>query len=323
MIRKHEQTYLRLKGCELDYSRAYWQPPLPAADAHRLECRQIENLGLSALVSMTDHDSIDSGHALHLVGIDAPISVEWTVPLGPTFVHIGIHNLPVADAKSWMNTFAEWTAKPNPDVLGEIFAALDALPQMLIVFNHPLWDENCIGRTEHRAVVQNFLERFGRYIHALELNGLRPWRENREVSALAAERGLPVISGGDRHGCEPNANVNLTNAKSFSDFVAEIREDRVSEVLFMPQYREPFNVRCAETMWDALRDYPEYPARQFWSDRIFFLEDDGKEYSLTELWKGAGPGIVRNFIGVMRVFQLQSVRTAIRFAFAERQEEMA
>ncbi len=43
-----------------------------------------------------------------------------------------------------------------------------------------------------------------------------------------------LISGGDRHGVEPNANINLTNATSFTEFVHEIRRQKKSNVLFMP-----------------------------------------------------------------------------------------
>jgi len=35
-----------------------------------------------------------------------------------------------------------------------------------------------------------------------------------------------LVSGGDRHGVEPNANINLTNATSFTEFVHEIRRKR-------------------------------------------------------------------------------------------------
>ncbi len=33
----------------------------------------------------------------------------------------------------------------------------------------------------------------------------------------------PVISGGDRHGCEPNGVINLTAARTFSEFAQEVR----------------------------------------------------------------------------------------------------
>ena len=46
----------------------------------------------------------------------------------------------------------------------------------------------------------------------MELNGLRQWRENRNVLAFAAAAGKPLISGGDRHTIEANSVLNLTNA---------------------------------------------------------------------------------------------------------------
>jgi len=321
IIRKHERTFLRKKGRELDYNRAWWTPPLPAADAFRLEAGQIRDLGLEPIVSLTDHDSIDAGRQLQLLSIDAPVSVEWTVPYGPSFLHIGVHNLPAADATDWMRLFTLWTARPRVEILRDIFAGLHAMPGVLTIVNHPLWDEGGIGPDGQLEMVLEFVHRFSPYLHALELNGLRPWAENRRIIRMGADVNLPVISGGDRHGCEPNANINLTNARTFSEFAQEIRTGKRSEVLFLTQYREPHNVRCAETMWDALRDYPEYQGRELWSDRIFYQDDDGRVLNLTHLWQGAGPGIVRNFIAAMRIFQHRGVRNALRFAFAERQEE--
>ena len=69
----------------------------------------------------------------------------------------------------------------------------------------------------------SFCRRTAHYLHALELNGLRNWDENREVRRLAEKWNMLLISGGDRHGVEPNANINLTNATSFTEFVHEIR----------------------------------------------------------------------------------------------------
>jgi hypothetical protein len=69
-----------------------------------------------------------------------------------------------------------------------------------------------------------------------------------------------LISGGDRHGVEPNANINLTNATSFNEFVHEVRKERRSNVLFMPQYAEPWKHRILQSTMDAIRDYPEFPA---------------------------------------------------------------
>ena len=67
---------------------------------------------------------------------------------------------------------------------------------------------------------------------------------------------MPAISGGDRHGLEPNANLNLTTRRSFAEFAAEIRRERLSAVLFMPQYRETLGMRWFETVKDIVRCHP-------------------------------------------------------------------
>jgi hypothetical protein len=95
------------------------------------------------------------------------------------------------------------------------------------------------------------------------------WIDNRATIELAQSLSLPFISGGDRHGCEPNANANLTNARSISEFIAEVR-DGSSHVLFMPQYRESLVLRYIENIWHLIRDYPESAGRQHWTERVFF-----------------------------------------------------
>ena len=310
-------------GKGFDYARAWWTPPLTPSDAYQLESRQISQLGLSPIVSLTDHDSIDACQHLQLLGINAPVSVEWTVPYGPSFLHLGVHNLPAIDAPNWMRLFAFWTHRPNPAILRDILAGLHAMPGVLTVVNHPLWDEGGIGAAGQRSMVLDFISRFRPFLHALELNGLRAARENQVVVQMAADCGLPVISGGDRHGCEPNANINLTNARTFAEFAGEIRSGHQSHVLFLPQYRESHVLRCLEAVADTLRDYPEYAGRERWSDRIFHRDAAGRVRTLTDLWQGAGPHIVRNAAASLRVFQNQSVRTALRLAFAGSQEEAA
>lgn len=49
-----------------------------------------------------------------------------------------------------------------------------------------------------------------------------------------------VISGGDRHACEPSACINLTNAASFAEFASKVRAGLSA---LMPQYREPMPLR--------------------------------------------------------------------------------
>jgi len=127
--------------------------------------------------------------------------------------------------------------------LTEILIGLNDEPDVLVIFNHPSWDLYEIGKEKHKFQVNQFLHKNGAYLHALELNGLRNWGENRATWRLAEEWKMVMISGGDRHGVEPNANINLTNAASFTEFVHEIRREKKSAVLFMPQYAEPWKLR--------------------------------------------------------------------------------
>ena len=132
------------------------------------------------------------------------------------------------------------------------------------------------------------MERFGGYFHALELNGLRPWSENRKVAWLARESGHPPISGGDRHGCDGNSIVNLTNAATFAEFVGEVRRDRHSTVLFLPQHPEPLRYRVVQAMWDIMRTYPGHlKDRQIWNDRVFYRDDAGVARPVSSCWSGA------------------------------------
>ena len=127
-----------------------------------------------------------------------------------------------------------------------------------------------VGAEKHAFLVNRFLKRNGQFLHALELNGLRHWDENRAVRQLAAQWNMLLISGGDRHGVEPNANINLTNATSFTEFVHEIRNEKRSKILFMPQYAEPWKHRILRSAIDAIRDYPEFPqGSQKWDERVY------------------------------------------------------
>ena len=183
----------------------------PARLAFDLERAQIENsLQLPALVSITDHDSIQAPLLLRSLPTarHIPVSVEWTVPFGTSAFHLGVHNLPSKSGADWMARLEDFTtrntvlpiAERNLVELRDILAELDELPNVLVIFNHPMWDLYRIGEDPHSVLVNDFLVRYGQFIHALELNGLRNWKENREVGELAASWNQLIISGGDRHG---------------------------------------------------------------------------------------------------------------------------
>ena len=273
---------------------AFWTPPLSPQQAYRLEQQQIETqLQLPGLVSLTDHDDIRAGAHLRVLNPfrHAPIGAEWSVPFGPTFFHVGLHNLPVSGSAFLMAELAAFTAAPDPGKLHDILAMLNAYPEVLVVLNHPLWDENQIGISRHFEVLREFLVRYRHHVHALEANGFRSWRENRELLKLAAEVNLPVVAGGDRHGLEPNAMLNLSRNSTLADFIRELRADRVSHMVLMPQYRQPRLLRILQSVIDVLRDYPRsFGVHCAWGDRLFYRDPERASIEpFSSIWNGRTP----------------------------------
>ena len=306
---------------DVDFSRAWWTPPLTPASAISLEREQIARSGLQPIVSLTDHDNIEAGLALGITmdAAETPLSVEWTVPYDRTIFHLGIHNIPRTSASDWMRVMAEYTAVPKERQLLVILDEFARTPEVLIVLNHPFWLEEGIVESDHRAGLDRILARCAGWFDAFELNGTRPWKENAETIDLARSWGRPVVSGGDRHACEPSACINLTNASNFNEFVAEIHAG-VSSVLFMPQYREPMAQRVLETISDILRDYPEYPGRERWPDRIYYRGDDGKARTVSQICEGREPWLVSAIASSIQFFADARFRPALRVFFTERGE---
>jgi hypothetical protein len=307
-------------GGRLDIARTFWRPPLSPAEALRLEAQQIHELGLPALVSLTDHDSIEAGLALRAITNPrtVPMSTEWTVPFGPTFFHIGVHNLPADRAGEIVARLHRYTECPSAVRLEEQFASLNDLEEVLLVLNHPLWDEAGIGADRHGEALCALLSRHRRWLHALELNGLRSWAENARVRALAAAWRVPLVSGGDRHGLEPNANINLTHAQTFAEFAAEVRRERISNVLFLPQYRDPLRLRWFETVRDLVRHYPGCPGgRDRWTDRFFYECDDGIVRPFASLWRHEAPALLKPLFAALRLSDDPRFRPALRLMLSE------
>lgn len=307
----------------LDFARAYWTPPLSPASALRLERAQIARLGLAPLVSLTDHDNIEAGMSLQVASdpSQTPVSVEWTVPYERSILHLGIHNLPPAAARSWMSLLAAHTAAPDERTLPAILTELARIPEVLIVLNHPFWLEEGVVEANHARALARVLRECLPWLHAFELNGTRGWKENSRVADLAREHARPLISGGDRHACEPSACINLTNAASFAEFVAEIRSG-YSSVFFLPQYQEAMAVRVLEAAWDILRPYPEYPGRERWTDRFFYRGADGIARPLSLLWEDRVPWMLTGAAALLQLSATTQLRQALRLFSAERGEAL-
>jgi hypothetical protein len=308
----------------VDFSQAYWTPPLPPKLAFELECNQIEiDLELMSLVSLTDHDSIGAPSALRQLPapVQVPFAVEWSVPFEGAVFHLGVHNLPESQAHLIMDNLAAYTRNPSAPLLTDLLASLHEFPDVLIVLNHPLWDQHCKGQSAFRNILDRFLQNYVEYFHAFELNAMRSWTENKGVMLLAAVWQRPVISGGDRHGCEPSGALNLTCATSFSDFVGEIRQEQHSHIVFMPQYAEVLGIRFMQTVIDTIRDYPEHPVgTRRWDERVFHMDfQTGYHRPLSALWKAPPPYLGRIF-SVFRMVENASVRNALNFTFRGKSE---
>lgn len=305
----------------VDFKRAWWTPPLTPASALSLEREQISGLGLRPLVSLTDHDDIEAGLALGVTAdpSETPVSVEWTVPYARSIFHIGVHNIPRNRARSWMSAMAEYTSAPREEALPAILAEFARVPDVLIVLNHPFFLEEGVSAVDHRPALERVLRECVGWFDAFELNGTRGWSENINSIELARAHTRPVISGGDRHACEPSACINLTNARTFGEFVSEIHAGR-SSILFLPQYREPMAQRVLEAIRDILRTYPEYPGRERWTDRVFYSSEDGVARTVAQIWQGREPRLLSGAAAVVQFLAETRLRPALRLFLSQRGE---
>src|SRR5215813_13446044 len=112
---KERAKYTEREGKGLDFSTAYWSPPLSVDKVFGIEKTQINQAGLDAIVSISDHDSIDGNLKLNAETENptAPISLEWTVPFEYGFFHVGVHNLPKDRAVELTQTLLDFTFTPE------------------------------------------------------------------------------------------------------------------------------------------------------------------------------------------------------------------
>jgi hypothetical protein len=319
MLHEALEKQCRKSRIPVDFSRAYWTPPLTPKLAYETEKDQVENtLGLKAMVSLTDHDNIEAPMWLRTVPetAHAPISLEWSVPFAGTIFHLGVHNLPSGQSQTIMDDLAAYTRNPSDQCLYELLAMLDRFQDVLVVFNHPLWTQSCVGVQRGSDDLDRFLSCAGQFLHAFEINATRSTKENQHVGQLAEQWERPLVSGGDRHGCAASGALNLTCAETFCEFVSEIRQEQRSHVLLMPQYTEPVSIRTTRTLLDVIRNYPEYPiGSRRWDDRIFHPgENGGPDRPVSALWK-APPVYVEQILACIRLLESAVVQRAVERVF--------
>lgn len=322
--KKEKVKYVERYGREVDWTGAFWSPPLTGQMVYDIEKSQINDAGLDAFVSLTDHDEITANLAVvdTQEGKSVPISLEWTVPFEFGFFHVGVHNLPRESAAEITKTLLDYsfnTERQTQGNLKELLVMLSDIPQVLVILNHPLWDIEMAGKERHRELLMSFLRTHSRYLHALEVNGFRKWSENKAVIEIAESYGMPVATGGDRHGCRPNTVINLTDARTFDEFVEEIRVDKKSQVAFMPEYELPLHSRQLASFADILKTYPDFPeARRRWFDRVSF--DTGSGLGVARLseqgWNNAKRVWLRAAIWTLAVLGSPVARPIFRAARA-------
>ena len=291
-------------------------------DVYDIEKEQINEAGLDAIVSIyrpRQHRRQLCRSTSSTDNAKAPISLEWTVPFEYGFFHVGVHNLPKDRAVEIDQNAARLyiSAKiRRTKSCTRCFAMLNEIPQVLVILNHPLWDIEIVGKEKHEILLKNFIKEHGHWIHAFEINGFRTWSENKAVIEMAEALGIPIATGGDRHGCKPNTVINLTNAKTFEEFVEEIRVEKRSEVVLMPEYKQPLHSRQLQSFSEILKHYPEFPeGRQKWFDRVYFDTGDGKGVrQLSVHWRRGGPTWLRWAIWTLGVLGSPRMRPIFRVA---------
>ncbi|MEP6947447.1 MAG: hypothetical protein ABJA02_16130 [Acidobacteriota bacterium] len=318
--KKEQASYLQREGKAIDFSTSFWSPPMTPQHVYDIEKVQINNAGLDAIVSITDHDHIAGNLTINdadpAKGI--PISMEWTVPFDFGFFHVGVHNLPPERADEIAQTLLDYTFTKedhSTENLNEVFSMINELPHVLIILNHPIWDIEMVGAERHAILLKSFIREHGRWIHAFEINGFRSWSENKAVIEMAEALGIPIATGGDRHGCKPNTVVNLTNARTFDEFAEEIRVEKKSEVVLMPEYETPLHSRQLQSFSEILTHYPDFAEhRRRWFDRVFF--DTGDGLGVVPLsshgWKLGGPKWLRLAIKTLGFLGSPSMRPVFR-----------
>ena len=322
--RREQKRYLKREGKGIDFSTAYWSPPLTPTEVYNIEKKQINDAGLDAIVSLTDHDSIDGNFQVNEQNenANAPISLEWSVPFEYGFFHVGVHNLPKERAVELTKILLDYTFSENPtnEKLHEMFAMLNEIPEILVILNHPLWDIEIVGKEKHETLLKHFVKEHGKWIHAFEINGFRSWSENKAVIEMAESSGIPICTGGDRHGCKPNTVINLTNAKTFEEFVDEVRTDKRTEVVLMPEYSQPLHSRQLQSFSEILKHYPEFPeGRKRWLNRVFFDNGNGLQPLSAYDWNHGGPAWLRATVWTLGVMGSPKMRPF--FALARKKKD--
>ncbi|MFZ0772759.1 MAG: hypothetical protein WCA49_05015 [Candidatus Sulfotelmatobacter sp.] len=222
----------------LNYADITYNPPYTSEDVYQMESAAAARWGFNGVhLAITDHDEFAGSLALlrgrpDLRGRIA-ISEELSLWYEGHLFHLGVSGMPESETDETHIRIQSAARGGRHDELFETLASSGCL----VVLNHPLvfW-----GRGPETIPITNLLSRYGWAIHALEVNGMRRREENDRVLELAREWRKPVVGGGDSHLLVASSVISLSQAASFRDFIAEVKDGR-SVPFLTPEYFAPLN----------------------------------------------------------------------------------
>jgi hypothetical protein len=222
---------------DLNYADIFYRSPLSVEDVFQTESASASELGFVGVhLGITDHDEAAGSVELVRTHPEAvhrsPLGEEISIYFDDYLFHLGVTGMPTAGIEELHHNLQQAARARRLDDLFEMLRASDAL----VVFNHPLvpWGKNP-GR---KIPAPELLQRYGWAIHALEYNGMRSRAENDRVLQLAQQVGKPLVGGGDSHLLLASSVLSVTQAASFAEFAAEVKEGHAVPLL-LPTFFAP------------------------------------------------------------------------------------
>jgi hypothetical protein len=270
---------------DLDYADLYYRAPLTVEDVFLTESAAVAPLGFDGVhLGITDHEEVAGSMELlrkHPANAHrTPLGEELSVRFQNYLFHLGVTGLPESAVEE---THASLQAAARAERLDDLFEILRA-SQCLVVLNHPLvpWSKDKDkAHDPHRKIpVEDLLRRYGWAIHALEYNGMRGRKENDRVLELARHVNKPVVGGGDSHLLLASSVLSLTQAASYRDFAAEVKDGRAVP-LVTPPYFAPLHWKLFLRVLYFIAHYRKIghfrgqPVRDLLAGRAVFLDPAG------------------------------------------------
>jgi hypothetical protein len=222
----------------LNYAEITFNPPYTPADVYQIESAAAARWGFNGVhLAITDHDEFAGNLDLLRGRPDlngrVAISEELSLWYEGHLFHLGVSGMPEVAIDETHHRLQSAARGGRYDELFETLESSGAL----VVLNHPLvsW-----GPGPENIPIKNLLTRYGWAVHAFEINGMRREEENDRVLKLAREWRKPVVGGGDSHLLVASSVISLSQAASFRDFIAEVKEGRAVPFV-TPDYFAPLN----------------------------------------------------------------------------------